>query len=230
MMSSDSNNSPVVINQVLKKNRAAFSPDAVQSSLPVFCFGQLTLQLNMNIRGCKQLLKMLVLLNWEASDNLFLMWARRCGSRFGGKSVRLKCSKRRKTAIKGVCFFDSTNCQGFSRRGLEDCSTWSQIYADTGPSPAPFPKLSQVFYKPVVETKTHFWVQSRTAFRLRLPPQEPELGGTRETICAENADKLPPHVLCLLSLMRFFFLQSPKNNHQEILLQWDFCWKVPPSS
>lgn len=124
--------------------------------------------------------------------------------------ARLKCSKRRKRAIKGVCFFDSTNCQGFSRRGLQDCSTWSQIYADTGPSPAPFPKLSQVFYKPGVEMKTHFWVQSRTAFRLRLPPQEPELGGTRETICAENTDKLPPHVLCLLSLMRFFSCNLPK--------------------
>lgn len=161
---------------------------------------------------------MLVLLNWEASDNLFLMWARRHGSRFGGKSVRLKCSKRRKREIKEVCFFDSTNCQRSSRRGLPDCSTWSQICTDT-PAPTPFPKLSQVFYKPSgVEMKTHFWVQNKTAFRLRLPPQEPELGGTRETICAENAKKLPPHVLCLLSLMRFF-LQSPKNNHQEILLQ-----------
>lgn len=28
------------------------------------------------------------------------MWARRHGSRFGGKSVRLKCSKRRKRAIR----------------------------------------------------------------------------------------------------------------------------------
>lgn len=32
------------------------------------------------------------------------------------------------------------------------------------------------------------------AFRLRLPPREPELGGTRETIWVENTDKLPPHV------------------------------------
>lgn len=148
---------------------------------------------------------MLVLVSWEVCVRLTICF--RCGH-VGGSPLNRSGMKEGRV-IKPVSVSlapDPTTGVRSSRHG------WQQSLAQSfGPclSPASSHKLSSG-----VGTKTHFWVQDKTAFRLELPPQEPELESIHETIPAENANKLPPHASCLLLLLPFFSRRLPRNKLQ----------------